>query len=413
MGKLTLNSIPTSVFKVNANDTADGSKTRADIVGAGRLLSYEYARKGKLAVNKALNKSDDCGDAKLSSTQYKELNERFQIDHMLYAAKIASNSTGRPAPESYEDFKKSARQFYNNRQFFAVLSGIYEEIVTPILPAVFSEAVDVFANVHEVGFGETYSVSLSSDDIPVFQDSAWGAARSVPRNRFYAKDYTLSPQPKTAQINAKWSQLIGNGVDFGQFFANITAGIYAKELGMWNAAMVAAASDTALVPSGYSYSYNQSNWVALAQKLAAVNNTTISNIRAYGSALALSKVLPTNSTGSTSTAMDAAIATLLGADYVKAGYLGQYMSVSLMPIQDAVIPNTLHSTATTILDNAKIWLMSSTGRKPMEIAYDSGTPISIEIDPMESSDFEIAMNMTIALDSVATFASHVGLITVS
>lgn len=412
MAKITLNSIPTSVFKVNASETADGSKTRAEIVGAGRLLTYEYARKGHNAMNTAFNRSSETIEAKLNSTQYKELNERFQMDHLLYAAKIAANSTGRTAPENYEEFKKSARQYYTNKQFHAVLSGIYEEIVTPILPAIYSDAVDVFANLHEVGFGETYTVSIGSDDIPVFQDSAWGAARSVPRNRFYAKDYTLNPQPKTAQINAKWSQLIGNGMDFGQFFANLTAGIYAKTLGMWNAAMVTAAADTTLIPSGLTYVFNQTNWVTLAQKLAALNNTGISNIIAYGSPLALSKVLPTNVTGSTNVNMDAAIATLLGADYVKAGYLGEYMSTRLMPLQDAIVPTTAHSTMTTILDNSKIWMMSSTGRKPMEIAYDSATPISIEIDPMESSDFEIALNMTIALDSVATFASHIGLVTV-
>lgn len=412
MARITLNSIPTSVFKVNAADTKDGNKARADIVAAGRLLAYEYARNGQEAINKAFNRVNSVADAKLNTQQYKELNERFQADHMLYAAKLASEATGRTAPDNFEDFKRNARQYYNNKQFFAVLSGIYEEIVTPILPAVYSEAVEVFANVHEVGFAETYTVSIDSDDIPVFQDSAWGASRSVPRNRFYAKDYTLNPQPKTAQINAKWHQLVGNGMDFGKFFANLTAGMYAKTLGMWNAAMTAAASDTTLIPSGLTYAFNQTNWVTLAQKLAALNNTGIGNIKAYGSPLALSKVLPTQVTGSTNVNMDAAIATLLGADYVKAGYLGEYMSIGLMPLQDAIVPTTAHSTMNTILDNTKIWMMASNGRKPLDIAYDSSTPISIEIDPMESSDFEIAVNLTIALDSVATFASHVGLVTI-
>jgi hypothetical protein len=46
MAKLSLNSIPNSVFKVNANEVADKSSTRAAIVSAGRLLAAEYAKKG-------------------------------------------------------------------------------------------------------------------------------------------------------------------------------------------------------------------------------------------------------------------------------------------------------------------------------------------------------------------------------
>lgn len=413
MAKLNLNSISNSVFKVSASDTVDQSKGRADIVGAGRLLAYEYARKGQKALHLASGKVGEEADEKLNKMQYKELNERFQADHLLYAAKKACDISGRTAPETYEEFKKQARQFYNNKNFYNVLSGLYEEIITPILPAVYSEAVDIFADVVEVGFGETHVISVNSDDIPVFQDSAWGASRSVPRNRFYSRDIALNPQPKTAQINAKWLQLVGNNMDFGQFFANLTAGMYAKTLAMWNAAMTSAASDTTLIPSGLSYSFDQTNWVTLAQKLAALNNTAFGNIIAYGSPLALSKVLPTDATGTTNVNMDAAIMTMLGAEYVKAGYLGEYMSVRLMPMTDAIIPGTQHSTVSTVLDNTKIWLMSSTGRKPLTIGYDSMTPLTLEIDPMESSDFEIAINLTMSIDSVAVFASKVGLITVS
>ena len=89
------------------------------------------------------------------------------------------------------------------------------------------------------------------------------------------REYTLNPQPKAAQVFAKWTQLVGLGFDFGRWFANITAGMYAKTMGMWNAAMTAAASDTSLVPSGLTYVFSNQNWITLANKLAAVNNTSI------------------------------------------------------------------------------------------------------------------------------------------
>ncbi len=411
--KLNLNSISPAVFKVSAAETADGTQKRADIVASGRLLAYEYARKGANGVRAAMGIKENAGEQRLSDVEYKELNETFQSAHLLYAANLADAMIGRKSPETMAEFRRQGQNYYRNSAFYQVLQGLYQEILTPILPRVYSEAVGVFADTVEVGFGETYALSIGSNDIPVFQDSAWGAARSVPRNRFYSKDYTLNPQPRTAQINAKWTQLVGNNVDFGQFFANISAGLYAKTMGMWNAALTAAVADTSLVPSNLAVTFSNQNWMTLANRLSAVNNTQISNLFATGNAVALSKVLPTEATGSTNVNMDAAIATLLGADYTRTGYLGQFMAVRLMPLVDAIVPGTQNTTVDTMLDSTKIYMMAGNGRKPLTIGYNRDTPITLEIDPSKAGDMEIGINMTIALDSVAVFADHIGVVTIS
>lgn len=413
MNKLSFNSVDQSCFRVAASETMDNSKARADIVSEGRLLFWEHSRNGTDMLRRASKRSEFVGEAKLNDTAYSQLNKTFQAEHLLYAAKKACDVTGEAAPENFEQFKAMSQQFYNNGIFLKVLQGIYQEIITPILPMVYSEAVDVFADVVEVGFGETYAISLGSDDIPVFQDSAWGAARSVPANRFYSKDITLNPQPKTAEIRMKWMQLVGNNMDFGRFFANLVAGMYAKTMAMWNAALTTAATGTTYIPSGLTGTFSSTNWVSIANKLAAVNNTSISNLFATGSMVPLSKVLPTQVTGSTNVNMDAAIATLLGADYTRSGYLGEFMAVRLMPLQDAVIPGTQYSTVSTVLSANDIWMMAGNGRKPLTIAYNRDTPISIEVEPERTASLELVMNLTIALDSAAVFASKVAHLTVS
>lgn len=407
MSKISLNSIPSSVFSVNASDVADNSTKRADIVAKGRMLAYDHAAKGKIAMMNAQKVNDGSFARMLTNQQYSTLNEQFQHDHLLYAAQKVCEWTGEEAPTSYEDFKRNAAKYYGDEHFYRVLQGIYQEVITPILPAIYSESISLFADMVEVGFGETYSLTISSNYIPVFQDSAWGASRSVPRNRFYDKVYTLNPSPRTAAITAKYMQLIGNGMDFGKFFANIAAGMYAKTCALWNAAMTAAASDSSLIPAGLSYVFNNQNWIACANKVSALSGTSISNVIAYGSAQALSKVLPTQATGSSNVNMDAAIATLLGADYTRTGYLGEFLGVRLMPMQDAIVPNTLN----TILSTSNIWLMAGNGYKPMTIATNSGTPITLELDPTKSADFEIGINITMSIDSVSVFASKVGLVT--
>lgn len=412
MSKLTLNSISPSVFVVNAADGSGIERQRADIVAKGRVLAYEHAVKGKNAMLAANGKAESA-HSMLTQTGYRQLNEKFQQEHLLYAARITCQQTGEAAPTDFDDFRRNGQRFFRNRSFYRVLQGIYQEIVTPIIPAVYSEAVDMFAETVEVGFGETHMVSVGSNDIPVFQDSSWGASRSVPRNRFYSKDYTLNPQPKTAQINAKWFQLVGNNQDFGAFFANIVAGMYAKTMGMWNAALNVAKEDTTLIPSNLTFSFDSTNWMTAANRLSALNNTGIGGIFATGSMVALSKVLPTQASGSSNVNMDAALATLLGGAYNSRGYLGEFMSIPLLPLRDVIVPGTQNTNPETLLSNTDIWMMASSGRKPMTIAYNAATPITIEIDPvMDASDFEIALNLTIALDTVAVFSSKIANITI-
>ena len=411
--KLSLNSISPAVFKVSAADTADGTQKRADLVASGRLLAYEYARKGANGVRAAMGIKENAGEQRLTDAEYKALNDAFQAEHLLYAANLADAMIGRTSPTTFEQFRRQGANYHRNAAFYQVLMGIYQEIMTPILPRVYSEAVGVFADVVEVGFGETYSLSISSNDLVIFADSAWGASRSVPRNRFYSKDYTLNPQPKTAQIAAKWTQLVGNNVDFGRFFANLSAGMYAKTMGMWNQAMATAIADTSLVPTSLSVTFSNANWMTVANKLSAVNNTQISNLFATGNAVALSKVLPTQATGSTNVNMDAAIATLLGADYTRTGYLGEFMGIRLMPLVDAVVPGTQNTTVETILDPTKVFMMAGNGRKPLTIAMLSDVPITLTADPRETGDEELLVNVTTALDIAAVFPDHIAVVNIA
>lgn len=402
MSKLNFNSISADIFKVNANSNA---VCREDIIGFGRLLLAEHSRNGIASLRAAKNDPTPVAPAQLTTMAYKELNEKFRDELFVYCARKASEAIGAPAPESFDEVKSQFMKFRGNTTFYAVLQGIFTEIIQPIIPAVYSEAVDRFADTVTVGFGETAHVVVGSNTIPVFEDSAWGALRSTPANYFYEKDYVLNPRPYTALIKAKWYQLLANDMDFGQWMANLSAGLYANTLGLWNKAMVAAAYDTTLVPTEFTNTFSTHNWVNLANKLAAQNNTSINNIVAIGDAVTLSTVLPTNS----ATEMDAALATLLGPEYIQNGYLGTFMGVRLMPIQDAMVPNTYN----TVLTQGNIWLVASNAHKPMTIAYNRETPLTFEIDPMKSGDMEMGIQLTASMDHVAIFADKIGLISVT
>ena len=111
--------------------------------------------------------------------------------------------------------------------------------------------------------------------------------------------------------------------------------MYAKVMGMWNQSMTLAEADTTLIPTNLNQTFTNQNWISLANKLSTINNVGLRTIIATGSPVALSKVLPTQATGSTNVNMDAALAMLLGTQYNSTGMLGEFLGVRLMPLRDA------------------------------------------------------------------------------
>ena len=57
-------------------------------------------------------------------------------------------------------------------------------------------------------------------------------------------------------------------------------------------------------------------------------------------------------------------------------------------------------------------MMAANSRKPMTIAYNSATPITLEIDPTRTANFEVGLNLTIALDSVSIFSNRIAHFTI-
>ena len=402
MNKLfRVNSISPDVFAINAQSEENkGDRARARLLASGRLLMKEHAMRSLSGQLESVN-----------SVEYNKLNDEFAKERVLFAAKIACNAVGREVPETYDDFMKEALRFRGDATFLKALQGVDEDVVYPILPATYADALDVFADVVDVPYGTTKVITVGSNDIPYFCDSSWGATRNVPLNQLYDKTYTLNPQPKAAKIGVKWTQLIGNGLDFGRYYNAMAAGMYAKTMAMFQNALVNASTNTALIPSSMQITYSSPNFIALANTVAALNNCGIDQLVCYGNYVPLSKILPNTVTGASNVNMDAAIMMLLGKEYVSKGYIGEAYGVKLLPLRDAIKPGTQNGTPTTILPNDRAWIMASNGYKPMTIAMNSNTPLTLEYSWEQSaSGDDVTINVVSSLDIVVTMASKMGTI---
>lgn len=396
MEGLKLNNAPASLFVGSASDE------RKDLVAGGRLiLSETHGRKAAEVRNEKF-------EARLNNAEYRETNEKLTQRTMLFCAKVAAAANGEDAPATYADFLKSGRKWASDPNFLRCLQGITSDVISPMLPYTTSNALGALAFVDKVGIGQTYEVNVLSNDIFLFQDSAWGSSRSVPKNYLYSKSIAINPKPRSAAAKIKWYQLVGNaegGADIGRYYLALAGGSNNKILAMWNGAMSAGVLNAAFVPTYLKKTgYNTTNWIALAKAVSQANGLPKDSIIAYGDWAALAKVLPSG------TAQDAALTYGLGQEWFSKGFMGTCMGVPLAALQNAYVAGQVNLPAPTeMLPTDTIYMLPRAGESfaPVYIIFEDD-PIVLEMTPDKTGDMTIDVNMTISVEAKGVFGSKIG-----
>lgn len=411
---LKFNSLNSAIFNANSAEFAnEQDNERAKLVTCGRLLMMERNGRDVNALralqNVAAEYTPILSDA-AGENSYAETNRNLQHKLMMYCAARACAVTGEKAPADYNEFMRQQRKFLSDEIFLRTLAGIVRDVVTPILPITMSNALSWMAETVSVPLGQTHEIDVASNDIFMFEDDSWGASRSKPSNYLYNYPITLNPTLRTAKTTIKWYQLVGNDADLGRWFNALSAGMYSKIVALYVKALTAGTNSTFFVPSNLTFTNTSANWVTAAARLAAVNGTGYRSIIAVGHPSALTKALPSGVVNASTVNLDAALATMLGAEWARYGYLGEYMGIRLMPLEDSIVPGTQNTTITSLIPNNKIWLMATNGYKPVYIGMEDGTPITVQLDPSETADMTIDIIVSMSIDAKPVFASKIAVI---
>lgn len=411
---LKFNSLNSAIFNANSAEFAnEQDNERAKLVTCGRLLMMERNGRDVNALrtlqNVAAEYTPILSDA-AGENSYAETNRNLQHKLMMYCAARACAVTGEKAPADYNEFMRQQRKFLSDEIFLRTLAGIVRDVVTPILPITMSNALSWMAETVSVPLGQIHEIDVASNDIFMFEDDSWGASRSKPSNYLYNYPITLNPTLRTAKTTIKWYQLVGNDADLGRWFNALSAGMYSKIVALYVKALTAGTNSTFFVPSNLTFTNTSANWVTAAARLAAVNGTGYRSIIAVGHPSALTKALPSGVVNASTVNLDAALATMLGAEWARYGYLGEYMGIRLMPLEDSIVPGTQNTTITSLIPNNKIWLMATNGYKPVYIGMEDGTPITVQLDPSETADMTIDIIVSMSIDAKPVFASKIAVI---
>lgn len=410
---IRLNSINPSVYDSAAPEFGRAERERADIVTCGRLLMRERLGRDERALRTLTKQPDDfhpmLADGE-GQNSYSVTNRNLQKNLLLFCAKRVCAFGGELPPDNMEEFRKNQRRFMSDAMFLKTLAGVVTEIVTPMLPTVMSSGLGWLGEMVSVPIGQTKELDIMSNDIFLFEDDSWGASRSKPANTLYSKSVTLNPRLRTARVSVKWYQLVGNDADLGRFFNALAAGMYSKITALWVQTLVKMTGNTAYVPANMTFTNTSANWVTAGERVSVVNGTRYRNVVAIGRPSALTKALPSGNVNASTVNLDAALSTLLGLDWTRYGFLGEYMGMNLMPIDTAVVPGTQNTSIIDIVPADKIWLVAAGGYKPVYIGMEEGTPITLEMTPDQTADMSIDVVVSMSIDAVPVLASKMAVI---
>lgn len=408
---LKINSIDNKYFETEAandirvNSASGTAISRADVVAGGRTLLCEY-------IGGQLNQRPDTKgqfQSRLNGISYADFSRKVTEKTMLFCGIVANQSVGKEVPESYEDVRKNL-SYAKDENFLRTLAAITKDVLEPTLFNIMDDvAAGNLMQWETVPFGGTKEIEIASNDVFLFEDSAWGSARSASYNALYAKTITLNPHPYTTQAKIKWYQDVVNG-DIARYYTAIVRGMWNKIYSKFIGQLTSAVGNTAYIPTGLTAStYTSDNWNRITTLVAAANGVRRDNLLAFGGINALSKVLPVDGTPAAITGLQYG----LGEEWIRRGFLPNAAGVQLLEIYPAIVPGTQNSTLDTISfgNDIVIAAKGGYGYAPIYGGYYEGSPMTLELRPEETGDLTIDVTATAMFDMKPVFASKVGAIT--
>ena len=291
------------------------SKDEQDVVKAGIELykHYLFTNKGKKEF------------AEFAVGNFEEKQNLFTESLMKEALKRTGLNMEFSKETAFK--KKSIRE-----EAFALVA----EVLDVVIPSTVADSMSGFVNVLNANYGDSFLINVPNNDLFVVSELADGIAYGKPQ-RLYKNQVTLIPTNKNITIEEDFYRVIAGKVNFGDWIVRVALSFETK---LYSDIYSALTGTYASLPAQQKKAtYTQDGFVTLAQTIEGLNRNA--KAVAFGTKLALSKVLPS----------DASIKFGLGQEYNGQGYLGEFMGVSLVELPQVVQPQT---DGTLLLDDNTI-----------------------------------------------------------
>ena len=282
-------------------------------------------------------------------------------------------------------------QITKNETVRSNFEAVIAEVVNAIAPSVTSADYSRFlAEVRQIGWGDTGRFIIRSNELFKVNEIAEGVNRGV-LQPIFDNEVTVNPSPIEIATAIDWYAVAAGVFDWGDFGLragrSFEAYIFLKVI----AAMTSVTGD--MMGAGYiANGYTPDNWTHLVQKVSAANGGA--PVYAIGSLGALMKV---NTTGANGLGLQY----FVGEDYLSKGYLDKFLGARMIPVDPALVPTTINTTADLAVPDNKIYLVAADAYKPVKIVFE-GTSMTVERIPEETTDkrYGIRIQMRVGVSAI-------------
>lgn len=368
----------------------------AKLIAAGYdLVKKFYAKKAKTSTKRSFAEIMDG----VNTDGYDELNDKLVSKIVKYSMERAGFNT-----QNFELSHVANPQVHNTMAFKETFNAVLAQIITPVVPAMISAEFLDMADIANIGWGDTARFIVRSNDLFYVNRISKGINQGSIQ-RLYNTELTVNPEPYNIKTTVDWYQVAAGLFDLGEFVYKVgysfNAYISQMVVGALSSYITAgAAANAAYITSGFT----TAKFAALADRLQAANAG--SKIRAYGTLSALQAVIPEGGAASGIANMQM----LLGDEWSKIGYIGEYKGVDLVRIPQVLLPNTVNTTALFGVPNNVVYMFADGGYRPVKIVFE-GQPITIDILPLETPDKQMGINVTMFMGTTLVAGSKFGAIT--
>lgn len=282
-------------------------------------------------------------------------------------------------------------QITKNETVRSNFEAVIAEVVNAIAPSVTSADYARFlAEVRQVGWGDTARFIIRSNELFKVNEIAEGVNRGV-LQPIFNNEVTVNPSPIEIATAIDWYAVAAGVFDWGDFGLragrSFEAYIFLKVI----AAMTSVTGD--MIGAGYiANGYTPANWTNLVQKVSAANGGA--PVYAIGSLGALTKV---NTTGANGLGLQY----FVGEDYLSKGYIDKFLGARMIPVDPALVPTTINSTADLAVPDNKIYMVAADAYRPVKIVFE-GNSMTVERIPEETTDkrYGIRIQMRVGVSAI-------------
>jgi hypothetical protein len=238
---------------------------------------------------------------------------------------------------------------------FALIS----EVLNVVIPATVLDNFGQFAEVRNGGWGDNFKFTIPNPNLFVVSKIGNGIRKGEPQ-RLYSTELSLTPVNHDVTIQEDFYRVLTGQVNFGDWISRIAQSVEtAISTEVYNAFY---GSYSGLITNFKEAAFDSTAYVKLGQRVQAANRGA--KVAVFGTRLALSKVIPNASFTNYGTG--------LGEEYVRMGFLSNYMGFDHYMLDQRVVAND-PTYSFSIADDA-LYFVAVGADKPVKIGFE-GSPV--------------------------------------